>query len=294
MFIDKVIKIHNYSKKLSILNNINYEGVILSNGTLLNEKNIKKIKKSKLKLMVSLDGFSESQNYQRVFPNGTGTYDIVKKNLLLSIKKKLIPDISITITAYSAVKLHELIEELLFLNIPFGYNFVRETECTNIIDSEILHQNNQSKFINGILKSFKKIEKNLPNRVFLNSLSDRAMIGILRDRVCGIRDNYFVIDTEGNISQCQMNMKGIVSNINEDDFLNKVREIDLFISDEHMRINDKCSNCKWKYICCSGCPLIRDKTNKSQYCSIYKRILPEILRLEGLRIIKYEKPIICK
>ncbi len=54
----------------------------------------------------------------------------------------------------------------------------------------------------------------------------------------------------------------------------------------------ECSSCKWKYLCAGGCPLAsfratRRYDRKSPNCDIYKALYPEVLRLEGLRLLKY-------
>jgi uncharacterized protein len=59
---------------------------------------------------------------------------------------------------------------------------------------------------------------------------------------------------------------------------------------------EECKSCKWRYWCGGGCPLeIFRHTGrydrKSPNCNIYKTLFPEIIRLEGLRLLRYGKPL---
>jgi uncharacterized protein len=58
-----------------------------------------------------------------------------------------------------------------------------------------------------------------------------------------------------------------------------------------------CRTCDWRYWCTGGCPLLTYRATgrsdiKSPNCNIYKALFPEALRLEALRLLKYETPII--
>ncbi len=62
----------------------------------------------------------------------------------------------------------------------------------------------------------------------------------------------------------------------------------------HLSVDERaeCSECEWCYWCAGGCPLETYHTTgrydlKSPKCSIYKQLLPEIIRLEGQRILAY-------
>lgn len=63
---------------------------------------------------------------------------------------------------------------------------------------------------------------------------------------------------------------------------------------QNLVVDDKeeCRNCQWKYWCAGGCPLETYRMTsrydvKSPRCHIYKALYPQVLRLEGLRLLKY-------
>ena len=60
---------------------------------------------------------------------------------------------------------------------------------------------------------------------------------------------------------------------------------------------DECRDCQWKYWCAGGCPLETYRktgtyTAKSPNCNIYKALFPEIIRLEGLRMLEAARPVL--
>jgi uncharacterized protein len=54
---------------------------IITNGTLINERMFDFLNDNDIYLSVSIDGFSKFHNSARVFPDGKGSYDSIKKNL---------------------------------------------------------------------------------------------------------------------------------------------------------------------------------------------------------------------
>jgi uncharacterized protein len=103
-----------------------------------------------------------------------------------------------------------------------------------------------------------------------------------------------VIDCKGNISRCQMDMEHPVTTIAADDPLVLVRANTNGI--QNLAVDQKeCQECIWRYRCTGGCPrLTFQRTGrydaKSPLCDVYRAILPEVVRLEALRLLKYEEP----
>lgn len=292
---EKVIKFNKYAKKLAKENSIIYESVVLSNGILLDKKKLELLKKNKINLMVSIDGLKKDHDSQRIFPNGKGTFEIITQKLQLCLDNNIVPDISITVTKKSVKNLFELVASLLDKNIySFSLNFFRETECVQADTQGLDFSKNDKTFINGLMKTFKVIEDKLPNEVFLNNLSDRALLGVFRERTCGVGNSYLVINHKGEISKCQMKMNEVITTINDSNFLDKIQTSKKSVQNPTVDKKPTCRKCIWKYYCCGGCPVMaRHFYGKysygSPFCNIYKKILPQIWRLEGLRMLKYEK-----
>jgi uncharacterized protein len=65
---------------------------------------------------------------------------------------------------------------------------------------------------------------------------------------------------------------------------------------QNLAVDDKpCRECVWRYRCAGGCQLLTFQhagryDAKSPLCESYRAILPEVIRLEALRLIRYEEP----
>ena len=80
--------------------------------------------------------------------------------------------------------------------------------------------------------------------------------------------------------------------IHDPDPLARVRESSDGI--RNLPVDDKaeCRDCQWRYWCAGGCPLTAYHATgrydaKSPNCAIYRALYPEVIRLEGLRLLKY-------
>ncbi|MEI7579603.1 MAG: radical SAM protein [bacterium] len=291
---DKILKAHNLAKEAQKRYKIKYKPSILSNGVLLDNAKIDFFIKEGFVLMISLDGVKSVHDKQRIFSNGRGSYDVVMQNIDKCISKGLYPFILITITNQSVDKLYQLVEKLLEKKLLFAFSFFRETEAvqTKTVRNKIKYDD--QKFIKGLLRAFKVIELKLPDQDFTNILGDRAKLSNVRRSVCEAGTSYFLLSDYGKISKCQMLLNEPITDIADPDFLKKLKDKTISISNPSVNKKQKCKNCIWKYQCCGGCPLLArsyygQEDRPSPFCNIYKAIFPEILRLDALRAIKYYK-----
>ncbi|MCP4350176.1 MAG: radical SAM protein [Desulfobacterales bacterium] len=290
--LSSILTLHKYATSLADKYNTELKGVILSNGTLLTPEITDKIRSSNLRLMISLDGIKEYHNCHRRFPNGSGSFEKVSDSIDLALSKGLIPDISITVSSRNAEGLPQLMEWILKRDLPFSLNFYRESDFSkNHKDLQL----EEEKIVTGMLAAYKVIESNLPRQSLLASLADRANLAMPHLRPCSVGHSYMVFDCHGNISKCQMQINKPVTDIHADDPLTLIRQDQAGIRNIKVDEKEECKSCQWKYWCAGGCPLSAFRVSgrydvKSPNCNIYKKLYPEIIRLEGLRIINsYEK-----
>ena len=104
---------------------------------------------------------------------------------------------------------------------------------------------------------------------------------------------YLVINHNGQLASCQMTLEKPIGSIEDKDLITTMRKGN-FIRPKRLTVEGKilCKNCQWKYICCGGCPLLtfeqKGRYNvSSPYCLVYKTLIPEVLRIEAKRLIKY-------
>ncbi|RMD98199.1 MAG: SPASM domain-containing protein, partial [Calditrichaeota bacterium] len=228
---------------------------------------------------------------QRRFSNGRGSFQQVVQNIELACQHGLIPNICVTVTAKNAAGLAELIEWILHRELPFSINFFRQNDYSG--DHDLL-QSDEANIIQGMLAAFKVIEQNLPHYSLLNSLVDRADLSVAHERPCAAGDSYLVIDPAGRIAKCQMEINTPVTSVWATDPLQVVQVSTKGVQNFSVMEKEGCKDCHWKAWCAGGCPQETFRATgrydvKSPNCNIYKTLYPEVVRLEALRLLKYQQ-----
>ena len=288
-------QLHQYAQRLAERHQLKLDGVIISNGTLLTKKMITEIQALGLRLTISLDnlpGFvsSEMGNAQRGFSDGRDSSKYTIQAIELALGCDLVPNISITVSGRNVDGLPDLLNWVLERNLPFSLNFYREHHCGSpLVASNLSLQ--EDEFISGLLAAYKVIEENLPQRSLLASLADLANFAAPHVRRCSVGHSYLVVAADGSISKCQMQMDKAVTTIQSPDPLAEIRADTQGIQNLSVDKKEECRDCQWKYWCGGGCPLESYRTHgrydlKSPNCRIYKALYPEVLRLEGLRLLQ--------
>lgn len=282
--------LHSYAQQLAEKNNLELEGVVLSNGTLLTAEIVEVLKLLGLRLMISLDGLGQYHDSHRPYVSGRGSFFDVAEAVDLAIVHGLIPNISVTVSSRTAEGLSSLMVWIMERELPFSLNFYRENELSA---SHTDMQLDEQKIINGMIAAFKVIEKNLPKKGFLGGIVDRANLSTGHTHTCGVGQNYLVFDQNGQIAKCQMHIRKPITNLHVMDPLAIIRADQIGIQNISVEEKEGCKTCEWKYWCTGGCPLATYRATgrydvKSPNCNIYKALYPEALRLEGLRLLKYQ------
>ena len=285
---DFIFELVKYIRKRSKDSKIKAVITLLSNGITISDKLIELIRKKDIHLTISLDGNEYYHDKQRVFPNGEGSFKQVSKSIEKLVKNKVPPFISIVVTSKSVEGLPELIEYLLIKKLRFRINLFRENSCT--VGQNDLNMDTK-KIIKHLKSVYKVIEKNIPEYSLKSSLLDRVYLTDLHQYGCIVNRNYMVVDQKGGISQCQMEIEDFVTNIDCENPLEVLRKHKKGIRSVSVDQKKECSSCKWRYWCGGGCPKLcfikgGSYESRSPYCEVYKTLLPEIIRLEGLRLLK--------
>lgn len=285
-----VVALHKYAIEAGQKLGLSVEGVLLSNGTLLTKEKVKEIRNLKLRLMISLDGLGESHNTQRPYAGGHESFDDVARGINTALAAGITPNISITVSSKNADKLADLVAWVLDRELPFSLNFYRENELS-VAEKELSLVD--QKIINGMKKAYAVIENRLPEKSLLASIVDRANLSSPHQMTCGVGNNYLVFDCNGQVGKCQMLMKNFITNLAVVDPLGEVQKDKMGIQNLSVEEKEGCKTCEWKYWCTGGCSLNTFRATgrydvKSPNCHIYKALYPEAIRLEGLRLLKYE------
>jgi len=287
-----VIKLHDYATQLAARNQLGLEAVILSNGAAFTDERIREIKKRNIRVMISLDGLGESHNIQRPFVNGRGSFSAVNKSIERLIEVDHRPHLSITITSRNIDGVADAVKFALDRELTFSLNFYRENECSIGFDDL---RYSEAQMIEGIFKTFRVIEENLPPWSILGSVLDRGQLVEARTRPCGVGQDYLVINHLGGVAKCHMEIEKTVTDVRVRNPLAVVRADLNGAQNPSVEEKEGCRDCQWRYWCTGGCPVATFKATgrydiKSPNCNIYKTIYPEALRLEALRLLKYCSP----
>lgn len=285
-----IVELHRYAQSAAERHGLGLEGVVLSNGTLLTAEMVETLKSLDLRLMISLDGFGPYHDSHRPYAGGRGSFKDVAEAVELALANGLVPNISVTVSSRTAEGLPGIMEWILERELPFSLNFYRENELSATHEDMRL---DEQKIINGMLAAFKVIENNLPKRGFLGGIIDRANLSAAHTHTCGVGQNYLVFDQNGQVAKCQMHIRKPITNIQVADPLAVIRADQIGIQNLSVEEKEGCKTCEWKHWCTGGCPLATFRATgrydvKSPNCNIYKALFPEALRLEGLRLLKYQ------
>ena len=282
-------ELHPYARDRARQLGVGLEAVMLSNGVRLTPEMLTFLQRQDIGLSISLDGLGMAHDMQRPFVGGQPSSHLVLRNIDLALEHGISPYLSITITETNADAIAEVAAYALERKLYFNLNFYRSQSYGNGAARRAAND----KLIVNVMKVLQVIENDLPEYNLFANLMDRANFATPHTHTCGVGDNYLVIDHHGGIAQCHMLIDETVSNIWEQDPLLTLRTTPSINGFYNISVDEKesCSTCEWRYWCAGGCPLEALHTNgrveaKSPYCDIYKAVFPEILRLEGLRLLK--------
>jgi len=282
-----VEQLHEYAQAQTQLMEIELAEVLLSNGVGLGSRKLQRIRDLGMRLMLSLDGPRAFHDAQRPRIGGQGSFDAALASVVGAQTLGIDLTISITVTGASAAGLPELLEWLLERAIHFSLNFYRECDASAGFRELQL---DEQQLIAGMRAAYRVIERRLPRYSLLGALLDRANLGARHSRTCAVGENYLVIDQRGAIAKCQMEIERPVTTIWAADPLQIIRLDPTGV--QNISVDDKvtCRSCEWKHWCAGGCAVATFRATgrydiQSPNCAIYRALYPEVIRLEGLRLL---------
>lgn len=275
-----VLKLHAHARQLADASGLELREVFLSNGVALTEAMLDALCDAQMRLMISLDGIGVVNDAQRRSVDGRGSYARIAQTIDRALVRGIIPHLSITVTAQNAPHLAETVAFALERDLPFNLNFARD-QCVS-----------SAALIRGVRTAFAVIEANLPQRSLLGVL-DRARFDQPHAYPCGVGQTYVVIDRRGRVARCQMNLTRAVGDVWHDDPLVAVQSTRDEFENVAVEQKNECKDCTWRYWCAGGCPLLALRSTgrsnaPSPYCQAYKVLYPELVRLEGLRLLRWQ------
>ncbi|GAB4412260.1 MAG: hypothetical protein Kow00123_26060 [Anaerolineales bacterium] len=252
---------------------------LITNGVNLADEVLAFAAEHGIRLAVSLDMCPGAHDSQRARPEN-GTYERVRRNIERAVQHGLRPHVSITVTGADDEVSADAVRFALGMGLPFNLNFVRPPDG-HLSDAQI------AGVIRSVRLAFAEMEANPPFYSLLGVL-DRADFARAHSQACGAGRSYLVVDHLGRVSPCQMRMGRTVGDVGMPDPLAAVRAA---FANPPVDERGDCAECTWRYACGGGCPLLGKplaggRAGASPYCAAYRTLYPELIRLEGFRVLK--------
>ncbi len=284
-----VVGLHTYARELAAQAGLQLQATLLSNGVRLRQALVETCKAEDIRIMISLDGIGDQHDVQRPFVSGKPTFRLVDRTISELIEQEHPPHLSITITNRNIVGIPDVVRFALERDLTFSLNLFRDNDCAAGF-ADLRYE--EDAMISTLLTTFGVIEDFMPRWSVLGSILDRGQLLEPRQRSCGVGQDYVVIDQYGQVAKCHMEIERTLGSVFADDPLELVRRDQS--TTLNLLVDEKagCRECTWRYWCSGGCSVATFRATgrydvKSPNCNIYKRIYPEALRLEGLRLLKY-------
>ena len=282
-----VQQLHQKTADLAARGGLATREVILTNGTCLQNWQADWFLENQVRMMISLDGTSGLHDQLRPCrQTGHGSFARVAAAIdHLLLPRGLKPSISITITQLNAHGVADAVRWALDRQLPVSLNFYRQPQSSSSKSELALEEET---LIQGMLSAYAVFAQMLPASPFSHGLLDRVQSSA-HQRPCGVGQSYVVITHEGQVAQCQMALDHAMRVEGEGDLLAYIQRGPI----RNLPVDEKddCASCVLRYRCAGGCPLEAYRVTgrwggKSPNCQIYRTLLPEVLRLESLRLMK--------
>lgn len=269
---------------------------IETNGLLLNDEVLKKLYDARIGLGISIDGFAEIHDGQRVSPNGVGTHQIVEKHLknALTLFGDQVGTIT-TVTRRSAPHIERILEYLV-QDVGLRYvkfNFVHPSlffDCEDIcVDDELIAETILRllhRLVELIEAGFQVEEHNIG--VKLRNILTNQFTDICHSRGCNGGRRMIVFDRKGNIFPCEMTdmpEEKLGSIYDSGDLIELVEHSastrDFFCAKKE----EICENCEWYVFCRGGCTVRTISCGKRPpmidhiECAVNRSLYPALMEL---------------
>ncbi len=286
---NKIVKLVQFGNKTAKEIGIDIFYSILTNGVLITEKVARFLEKNHFEVGVSLDGIGKYNDVQRVFPDGSGSFRYITRGVEILKHHKIKFNLMVTITALSVKKIPEFTKYCLDHNIAFAFSFYHDNP--NSVDPKLVL--NEKQLISSLKKAYRVIYERMPDPSMgiINSILNRVSFKKPHIGACGVGENYMALSFDGNVVACPMTMENPLGSVDDGDIVKMIKKKSPL--NNELAVVDRaaeCLKCQWRLICAGGCPLEYEKAqdkSKPPFCDIYKALIPELLRVEAKRLIKW-------
>lgn len=258
-------------------NGANFTSYVTTNGTLLNKKNILRLKKWNLdNAQISIDGPQVIHDERRPYINGNGTHDIILKNIEVALKEDIHVVVRINVDKQNLNHIEELFREMKQKGLD-SYNGLQvNIEIVSPIMNPSSHCNkytftdeDEMKTLAGLWKM--QVEYGFPIK------SAMPIDSACENQV----ENSYTFSSNGDMYMCQ-------GFIGIDDFVvGNVLDLGLDENKYYKLIDSniwkECLECEYAPVCQGGCKMCAYVTHKEfgkKYCrkDFISTIYPEFIK----------------
>lgn len=284
-----LLALHDYAIARCDETGLGLSAVLLSNGVAISDALARDLKARDIRVMISLDGIGAAHDAQRPTVAGRPSSAMVVRTVDRLLSAGLASHISITITSRNVAAVAPVVRFALERELTFSFNFFRDNDCAASFADL---QYDEHAMVSGLRDAFAVIEELLPPWSVLGSVLDRGQLLEPRRRSCGVGDDYVVIDQNGQIAKCHMEIGATLGDVRTVDPVRAIRDDTTGVRNLLVEDKEGCRGCTWRNWCSGGCAVATFRATgrfdvRSPNCNIYKAIYPEALRLEGLRVLRF-------
>lgn len=286
---DVLLALHDHAVRGAAGHGIGLSAVLLSNGVFIPDRLAGQLKDRDIRVMISLDGVGAAHDAQRPTVNGRPSSRMVERTIDRLVRHGLAPHLSITITHRNVDGIGEVVRFALERGLTFSFNFFRDNDCAASF-TDLQYQ--EQELIAGVLDAFAVIGEAPPRWSILGSVLDRGQLIEPRRRSCGVGDDYVVIDQNGHVAKCHMELDTTLGHVSVVDPVHAIRRDTRGVRNLLAEEKEGCRTCSWRNWCSGGCAVATFRATgrfdvRSPNCNIYKAIYPEALKLEGKRLLRH-------
>jgi uncharacterized protein len=230
---------------------------ITTNATLLNSDLMKFLVKNDFGIIISLDGPKEVNDLNRVFPDSSGTYDVIVNKINEFITKYPEMKKRITVRGTYTIQTPDISTSLFHLRNMGFESISLEAATTGNKKFDINNEN-----IEKVIEEYDKVAdlylESLKNGnefsfFHLEKMFFQVANGTQKITQCGAGLGYLAVDPEGKLYPCHRlvgDSRYVMGNVVEGSINKKVRDM---FKDSNVNNKADCSKCWAKYICGGGC-----------------------------------------
>ncbi len=259
-------------------NNISYSAGIITNGYMLNRKNVELLSDLKVSFyQITVDGNRNTHNERRPLINGEGTFDKIINNMVECYD--ILPHVSLRINVDKS-------------NISAGDEIVKLLTKKNLIEKvkpylgKVTSDDDKSDICKQCystnefaVEDLRFSQNNSNNITWMSKYPD------LKSNYCGAdMINSFVINSDGSLYKCWNDIgqeNKSIGNVCDEFVIPKTSLLHNYLL--YDPTEEKCKTCKLLPICMGGCP--QSSLENKENCSVFKSAMNEYLAFTAKKII---------